>query len=185
MKKMRKFMGILLAMVMVVAMCVPAFAAAATPDAGTASFKIIIADETDHQGVEVDSGSFEAGQTLYAAINSDLSYYEPDWIKGKDIYNGETTYYLDSFVGYAAYNVDHQYNADGSGWSYDWGWIYLVNGKMPAFADNPQHRMAMNQYTIQPGDEIQIVYAYSYTEWNAAGDTTFHLIYPENLAGEY
>ena len=110
---------------------------------------------------------------------NDLEYYEPNWQPGTDVFNGDTVYYLTDFMNEPSnVNVDHQYNSDGSGWSIDWGWLYTVNDVMPSFPNEPNHGMAMNQYTIQSGDSIDVVYTLTKTTWNASYNTEYEILHP-------
>ena len=119
-RTMKKGLAIVLALVMVFAMTATAFA----DTTGTATINYYIYDETEGASWKVDTATVNAGQSLYDALNSAQSHYEPNWQESTDVFNGETVYYLTSFMGYKSnVNVDHQYNADGSGWSIDWGLV--------------------------------------------------------------
>lgn len=172
-KNLKKVLAVVLALTMVFAMSSMAFASTN----GTATMNLIIVDTDGSIGYS-ESVSVASGQSVYDAVDAAFSYYEPEWISGTDVYDGSPTKYLNSLVGYAAENVTHQYNADGSGTSTDWGWLYTVNDVMPSFADNPDHGMAMNQYTIQNGDSIDVVYTLTNTSWDANYNTVFEIVYP-------
>ena len=175
MKNFKKFLSIVMVLVMVFAMTATAFA---TTD-GTATVKFYIVD-VDGTAYLVDTVSATSGQSVYDVVDS-LSDYEPDWSTGVDVFDSTlTTKYLTSFMGYDATNEDHQYNSDGSGWSEDWGWLFTVgtNHVMPSFPNNPNHGMAMNQYTIQSGDTIDVVYTLTRTVWDANYNTTYSILYP-------
>lgn len=168
-KNLKKVLAIVMALIMVFAMSSAAFA---NTDAGSATLAIYIVEE-DGTSTQVDSMTVDAGQSVYDALDA-LDHYEPQWDTGKDVYDGSVVQYLTSFVGYPSnVNVDHQYNSDGSGWSKDWGWLYTVNDVMPSFANNPDHGMAMNQYTIQNGDSIDVAYTLTETSWDANYTTTY------------
>ena len=176
MKNFKKFLSIVMVLVMVFAMTATAFA---TTD-GTATINFYIYDETDDTSWNVDSVSVNSGQSLYAALNT-LTDYEPVWQSSTDVFNGDTVYYLTSFMDYPSnVNVSHQYNSDGSGWSVDWGWLFTVgtNHVMPSFPNESNHGMAMNQYTIQNGDSIDVVYTLTRTEWDASYNTTYQILHP-------
>ena len=171
-RTMKKGLAIVLALVMVFAMTATAFA----NTTGTATINYYIYDETTATFYNVDTATVDAGQTLYDALNSTQTHYEPKWQESKDVFNGETVYYLTSFMDYPSnVNVDHLYNADGSGWSKDWGWLFTVGADhvMPTFEGEPNHGMAMNQDTINDGDSIDIAYTLTETEWDAAYNTTY------------
>lgn len=175
-RQMKKGLAIVLALVMVFAMTATAFA----NTNGTATIKFYIYDEEQNTSWKVDTVSVASGQSLYAALNT-LTHYEPNWETGTDVFNKETVYYLTSFMDCPSnINVDHQYNADGSGWSIDWGWLYTVgpNHVMPSFPNEPNHGMAMNQYTIQNGDSIDVVYTLTRTDWDASYTTTYQILHP-------
>ena len=176
-RTMKKGLAIVLVLVMVFAMTATAFASTN----GTATIKFYIYDEAQNTSWKVDTATVNAGQSLYDALNSTQSHYEPKWQESTDVFNGETVYYLTSFMDYKSnVNVDHQYNADGSGWSIDWGWLYTVgpNHVMPSFPNEPNHGMAMNQYTIQNGDSIDVVYTLTRTDWDASYTTTYQILHP-------
>ena len=175
-RTMKKGLAIVLALVMVFAMTATAFASTN----GTSTINFYIVDAATGTGELVDSVTAASGQTLYSCILNNLDYYEPSWTQGIDEYDHvSTTYYLDSFMGYASMNVDHMYSTTMTNWSRDWGWVYTVNGAMPAFSDNPQHRKAMNQYTIQNGDSIDVAYTRVYTTWQPnSSDATFTIELP-------
>lgn len=173
----KKGLSLVLALVMVFAMTTAAFASTA----GTATINYYIYDDTDGVSWNVDTVTVDSGQTLYDALNSEQGYYEPEWMETTDVFNDDTVYYLTSFMGYQSnVNVDHQYNADGSGWSTDWGWLFTVGDDhvMPSFPGEPDHGMAMNQYTIQDGDSIDIVYTLTHTEWDSNYNTTYEILHP-------
>lgn len=176
-KQIRRFFAVVMALTMVFAMSASAFAAT---DAGSATLNIYIVDESTGTGTCVDTMSVEAGQSVFDAINT-LDYYEPKWQPGTDIFDGSETQYLASFVGYPSFvNVDYFYNPDPNkeSWSKDWGWMYTVDDAMPAFPDDPNHGMAMNQYTIQAGDSIDVAYTLTETTWiESTGETTYKIIY--------
>ncbi len=172
-KNFRKVLSVVMILTMVFAMTATAFA----DTTGTATINYYIYDETEGVSWNVDTVTVNAGQSLYDALNSAQSHYEPNWQESTDVFNGETVYYLTSFMGYQSnVNVDHQYNADGSGWSKDWGWLFTVGDDhvMPTFEGEPNHGMAMNQYTIKTGDSIDIVYTLTETEWDADYNTTYN-----------
>ena len=159
---------------MVFAMSATAFAGT---EAGSATITVIIVDTDGTVGFS-ESATVDSGQNVAEAIDDAFSHYYPSWTNGTDVYNGSATKYLDSFVGYTAENVSYQYNADGSGTSTDWGWLYTVNGVMPTFPNEPDHGMAMNQYTIQNGDSIDVVYTLTRTTWDANYNTVSEIIFP-------
>ena len=173
-RTMKKGLAIVLALVMVFAMTATAFAD--TNDAATVNFYIV---EESGEATLVDTVSATAGQSVFDVVDS-LSYYEPVWSAGTDVFDSTlVTKYLTSFMGYSAANEDHQYNSDGSGWSEDWGWLYTVgeNHTMPSFPNEPDHGMAMNQYTIQSGDTIDVVYTLTQTAWDANYNTTYNIVH--------
>lgn len=172
-KTFKRLTAILMAMVMVFAMSSSVFATG-EKDA-TINIYIVKDDGTPNF---VQSDSVASGQSVYAAIESTLKYYEPKWDSGKDVFDGSETKYLNTFIGYGPVNLDHYYAADNSGWSKDWGWLYTVNGVMPSFPDNPDHGMAMNQYMIKTGDVIDLVYTLTDTSWDSQYKTTFSVVYP-------
>ena len=179
-KKSRRIIAIMMAMVMTMAMM---FAMTTTSFAGTAAgsatMNISIYDTESHDFITVDSATVEPGDSAYTALNAAFSIYEPAWTEGLDYFDHvTTTYYLNSFVGYAAYNVDHQYNSDGSGWSTDWGWSYTVNGEAPSFEGEPEHGKAMNQYQIQNGDNIEVVWSCVKTTWDKNMNTITETLRP-------
>ena len=175
-RQMKKGFAIVLALVMVFAMTATAFAA----ENGTATINYYIYDETDGVSWNVDTvRGVPSGQSVYDALNSNAGHYKPEWQPGTDVFNGETVQYLTNFMGYQSnINVDHQYNADNSGWSIDWGWLYTVNGVMPSFPNEPNHGMAMNQYIIEDGDSIDVVYTLTKTTWDAEYNTTYEILHP-------
>jgi len=161
-KNFKKLMAIVMVLTMVFAMSATAFA---NTNTGTATITLYIVDETG--GYPIDGVTVEAGQTVYEAIESYFDYYEPDWDSATDPYNGDTVYYLQSFVGYSDIHVD-----GGANWSQDWSWMYTVNDVMPSFPDNANHGKTMSQYTIQPNDQIDVAYTLVYTTWDATTTTT-------------
>lgn len=171
-----KVLVLALALVMVFTMTAAAFA---NTNTGTATLKIYIVNDAGVSSCVRDV-TVDAGQSVYDVIEAldGVDDYDPHWTTSTDYYNGDTVYYLDSLKSRDAENVAHQYNADGSGWSRDWGWLYTVNGTSPAFSDNPEHGMAMNQYTIQNGDTIDVAYTLTYTSWDANYDTDYTIVYP-------
>ena len=182
-RTMKKGLAIVLALVMVFAMTATAFASTNT---GTATIGYYVYYKNLSTPDIFDSQTAAAGANLYTVVKTYSEDpergYEPTWITGTDPYNGDTTYYLDSMLGASAENVSHQYNADGSGWSIDWGWTYTVNGSMPYYTlTNPCHYKAMNQYTIQAGDDIKVMYACYKTEWDSAGNTVFTILDPATV----
>ena len=173
--KMKKVLAITLALVMVFAMTATAFADADE----TATVKVYTVNSSGTATLRC-TVSATAGQTVYDVVNS-MSSYSPVWSSGVDVFDSTlTTKYLTSFMNLTAANEDYQYNSDGSGWSEDWGWLFTVgtNHVMPSFPNNPNHGMAMNQYTIQSGDTIDVVYTLTYTEWDASYNTTYSIEYP-------
>lgn len=179
----KKGLAIVLALVMVFAMTATAFA---STDAGTATISYYVYYEDLSTPDLFDSQTVDAGTNLYSEVKEHCEDeelgYAVTWTTGIDPYNGDTTYYIDSMLGESAENVSHQYNADGSGWSIDWGWTYTVNGSMPYYTlTNPCHYKAMNQYTIQAEDDIEVVYACYKTEWDSAGNTVFTILDPTTV----
>lgn len=172
MLKNKRFLSMLLVLTMVVTLFAGFGGSASAITTDVDAYAEIIIYDTDGTPYVVDYADINVpdGDTVYDVVNDYFDYYYPDWTLGIDPYNGQTTYYLESFVGYEATPVDYQYNPDGSGWSIDWGWVYEIDGVMPYFTLNPYHLKAMNQYEIQDGDDIDIIYAYVYTEWNSNGD---------------
>lgn len=174
---MSKVLVLALALVMVFTMTASAFATTT----GTATINYYIYDDTEDVSWNVDTVTVNSGQTLYTALNTAQSYYQPQWQQSTDVFNGDTVYYLTSFMGYQNnVNVAYDYNDDGSGWSTDWGWLFTVgsNHVMPSFPNEPNHGMAMNQYTIQNGDSIDIVYTLTHTEWDSSYNTTYEVLHP-------
>ena len=173
-KNFRKVLSVVMILTMVFAMTATAFAG--TDETPIVNFYIV---EEDGTATLVDSVEAEVGQSVYDVVDS-LSYYEPEWSTGTDVFNNAlTTKYLTTYMGYGAVNVDHQYNSDGSGWSEDWGWLYTVgeNHVMPTFPNEPNHGMAMNQYTIQNGDTIDVVYTLTKTAWDKDYNTTYDIVH--------
>lgn len=179
MTKKRRILSVIMAVALVASMmfAMTANTYAAT-DAGSATIDFYIYDEDADTSWNVDHVTVDAGQSVYAALN-DLDYYEPVWQQSTDVFNGDTVYYLTKFMDEPSnVNVDHQYNADGSGWSIDWGWLFTVNDVMPSFPGEPNHGMAMNQYTIQNGDSIDVVYTLTKTSWDASYNTEYTILHP-------
>lgn len=176
-KTFKRLTAILMAMVMVLAMSSSVFATGEED----ATINYYIYDDKDGISWNVDTVSVASGQSVFDALENSGAPYEPKWDTGKDVFNGETVKYLTNFMGYQSnINVDHQYNADNSGWSIDWGWLYTVGPDhvMPSFPGEPNHGMAMNQYIIKPGDSIDVVYTLTRTEWDAQYNTTFEILHP-------
>ncbi len=175
-RKFKALFAILMAFTLLFAMSGSVFA----NETGTATMNVYICD-TDGTPYLVDSAEVASGQSVYTAIRNTFDYYDQDFYFRTDVYDDSlTTFYLEAFVGYEPVNIASSVNADGSGSSRDWGWLYTVNGSMPAFPDNIEHRKAMNQYVIASGDEIDIAYTLTDTVWNANYDTVFTIIYPWN-----
>lgn len=177
----KKGLAIVLALVMVLAMSVTAFAD--TNGVATVTYATYYAgDSTEY--VFDDEQTISVGSNLYEQVNAYCvrQGYEPSWTTGTDTINGEETKYLESMCGSEAQNISYVTYIDGGGMSVDWGWVYYVNGSMPYYTlTNPCHYKAMNQYTVQANDEVKIVYACVRTTWDADGNTTFELLDPSTV----
>ena len=181
-KMMSKMLVLALALVMVFTMTASAFAttngtATVTiqyydSDLGTSE----VADSTAMSGVTLTSG-MTLKAAIDAAFNTDERPYAPIWTNDVDYYTGAATKRLTSLIGCDETNVDHQYNADGSGWAKDWGWMYTVYGQQPVFSDNPNHAKMMDQYVIQANDNIVIKYVYVETAWDSTGATIYNIVH--------
>lgn len=183
-RTMKKGLAIVLALVMVFAMTATAFASTNT---GTATIDVVIVDPETGNWETVDTATVESGQSLMTAIESNFDYYEPVFVDTVDQYifqtTGQTvmTKQITSFVGYEPANVDYFYNPDTTAysWSKDWGWIFTVNGNMPTDPQDSEHYLSMEQYTLQAGTTVKVVYAYYQTNWiESTGHTEFTLLNP-------
>ena len=177
MTKKRRILSVIMAVALVASMMFAMTANTFAATNGSATCIVQIYDMDDDVSYVVDSATVASGQSVYDAINGSFDYYEPAWEDWVDVFNQQPTKHLISFVGYDEVNVDHQYNADGSGWSNDWGWRYTVNGSEPKFDGEPNHGKMMNQYIIQDGDQIVLKYVYTESAWDKDGNMTKEIIH--------
>lgn len=185
MTKKRRILSVIMAVALVASMmfAMTANTYAAT-DAGTANITYVTYYESDPTAYEFDWQVAAAGQNLYNVVNDYCQGqgYDPTWTDSTDKFNGQSTKYLDTMLGQGAINVSYQEYSSGGGMSIDWGWVYYVNDEMPYFTlQNPCHYKAMNQYVLQAGDEVEVIYACVKSVWDANDNTTFEILDPSTV----
>jgi hypothetical protein len=177
----RKFAAALLAAAMALTLVVgfgaPAFATA--EEDGIATIEFIVYGETLgwYDEDEVYHAAYEipvVGETLYDALNNYFGDDEALYGNLYPVWEGNNPYpvELGSFIGCDKWVDWTTVYPDNSGISAGDGWIYTVNGTMPAFPGSPVILKAMNQYVIEDGDEIVLNFDYWTTTWNSDGEIT-------------
>ena len=138
-----------------------------------AYINLYVYNDSEQGNFSVDTYMVSANQSLYSALNNS-SYWETEWESDTDIFNGDTIYVLTNILDYPSnINVKTWTDNDGNACSSDWKWIYTVgnNRQTPEFDGEEYHYKSWNQYIIQPGDKIDVVYtlveSVEYGPWEA------------------
>lgn len=184
MKTAKKLTALLLAVVMVLAMSVSAFAT----DNSTATLNVtIIGSAEPSRTVTLSSTT-----TIKDAIDQYADELAPVW---KEVVNynpnfGDTAYVAETIYGvgtdpvgadsgitaqfwssqYPGYGIESTEIVDGKTLYHyiyvGYDWVYTVNGETPVDATNG-YQLYMDQYTLTSGDTIELTYDLQITQWTS------------------
>ena len=192
MKTAKKLTALLLAVVMVLAMSVSAFAATTS----TATIQVIYGGEPV---LDAEPVSFEitAGMTAKDALDQYTDILENTWkvVPSTNPGFGSTAYAVDTILGfgsasgipavhwsdtYAGYGLEYtEGTGDDTVYHFIYvgnDWLFTVNGSVPLDPDHTlddgvtPYQYYMDQYTVQAGDAIVVEHTRQIERWTGTSD---------------
>jgi hypothetical protein len=178
MKSWKKLISLALVLVMALSLSLTAFAA---PNSGVATISV-----NNGKTTTVKTVTLTDGMTLYTALNNSFASMNPDWTDAEDYYTpgvyhkallsldgkGSTPVGAASGIAAEAWSTKNpgyglvSVSKDESGTITGYNYVYVGKDWTYKNADGDIW-VYMDQYVLQPGDEITITYSQQVSYWTA------------------